>query len=752
MARPQAAYQQAIRDARAGRWDDALPVLRELVAAYPRNPAYRDDLIVVLSWSERHTEALQASQSMTLNARVPDYVLSALGKSALSGGQAARAAQAYSLLLQRRPRDTDAAQGLARAKQVVAAATTAAAAVPVTVAPASATPAALPQLATQVNTPVVAPAAPPLWDGAANQAVNAARIRTAMAALDQDFTTQRYAALDAALADNLQLTTQATAAGQASVARRLQLDRLVALQARGQSTQVVTEFLALDAAGLPMPPYAMNAAADAYLSLRQPEVARALYQRSMLAEGNPQAPNGTQMALMYAELEAENFPGVHAIVQQRLAATGRSPAARANAVAVLRFADRLPQADEALQQLSAEFPQDSGLWLTQADLLAQRGLPRAAEARYRDVLAQEPTHLKARVGVTRALWAQGDIVATAEQVARLQAEAPEHPAVVRLVQDWQRRQRPLLTSSVKRGWGAGSVAGNADLTLSSSLHAGQDDTGFQLFATHHLATAGWWWDAARQYRGEATHQRAGVGGEWTLRDLQAMLEVGTDVDNGRDLYLTASAGWQLSDALSLRARYESQTSDFPLKGRVPDVEPGEPTYLHSDKLTLGAAYRWNETRRVAADLASYRFNDGNQRQSLAASWTERLYSGEGRTLDLQTAGYTSRNSLRGRAYFNPSSDLALSATLTADWLTWRRYERSFNQRLSFTLGTYRQESGDIGNNQTYGGNAFYGLHYEHEWQWGPDRSLRYGIGTRRFPYDGKYETGHYVDATLVWRF
>ncbi len=86
MARPQAAYQQAIRDARAGRWDDALPVLRELVAAYPRNPAYRDDLIVVLSWSERHTEALQASQSMTLNARVPDYVLSALGKSALSGG------------------------------------------------------------------------------------------------------------------------------------------------------------------------------------------------------------------------------------------------------------------------------------------------------------------------------------------------------------------------------------------------------------------------------------------------------------------------------------------------------------------------------------------------------------------------------------------------------------------------------------------------------------------------------------------
>ena len=179
--------------------------------------------------------------------------------------------------------------------------------------------------------------------------------------------------------------------------------------------------------------------------------------------------------------------------------------------------------------------------------------------------------------------------------------------------------------------------------------------------------------------------------------------------------------------------------------------------MHADKKTVSVAYRWNESRRVAADLFNYHFNDGNSRTALAANWSERLYSGYGRTLDLQTAAYTSANSLRDAVYFNPKRDFAVSETLAADWLTWRHYERSFNQRVAVSLGLYRQQSGDgsgspLTYDQTYGWNPFYSVHYEHEWQFGPDRSLRYGIGARRFPYDGKYENSRYIDATLNWRF
>ena len=724
------AYEQAIANARAGNLDAALPMLERLVRQQPENLAYRYDWIAVLSWANRHAEALRASYHMLLTPKVPDYVLSAIAKSGLNGGQPGRAEDAYRTLLARHPQDADASRGLAMALQAQRPAAQAAAATPAP-APASGRP-------------------DRDWD--AEQEANGAHNRAALALLDTDFTPARYRLIDAALAENQALSVEAASANQTTVLRRLRLDHIAALQARGASAQVLAEFKAMDAdAATPLPAYTLNTAADALMTMRQPEQARAMYQRALAAEpGNA----GSQTGLMYAQLEAENFPGVEEAVAQRLADTQGSPAARRTQVSALRFADQLQPAAVALQQLSAEFPDDAGLWLDQGDLLSQRGLPRAAAERYRAVLARDPASIKARVGLANAVWAQGDIPEATRMVDALQAEAPEHPAVQRLQQAWLRNQRPLLTSSASWGFGAGGVTGNDDRSSSTTLYSGQSAQGLRIFANYQQARAQWWWDTAHLFQGSASHARGALGLEWTRRDLQATAEVGSDLRNGRDAVWAAGAGWQVNDQLSLRARYESQTNDFPLKGRVPDVESnlGAPTYLHADKKTVGVAYRWNESRRIAADLSGYSFNDGNQRKSLAASWSERLYSGYGRTLDLQTAAYTSSNSLRDAVYFNPKRDVALSETLAVDWLTWRRYERSFKQSLELSVGTYRQQSGDLGNNQTYGWNPFYGVHYAHEWQFGPDRSLRYGIGMRRFPYDGKYENSHSLDASLNWRF
>ena len=62
----------------------------------------------------------------------------------------------------------------------------------------------------------------------------------------------------------------------------------------------------------------------------------------------------------------------------------------------------------------------------------------------------------------------------------------------------------------------------------------------------------------------------------------------------------------------------------------------------------------------------------------------------------------------------------------------------------------RQEG--VWGEETYGWNPFTDVRYEHEWQFGPDRSTRYGIGSRHFPYDGKYETKTYVYLNVNWRF
>ena len=104
----------------------------------------------------------------------------------------------------------------------------------------------------------------------------------------------------------------------------------------------------------------------------------------------------------------------------------------------------------------------------------------------------------------------------------------------------------------------------------------------------------------------------------------------------------------------------------------------------------------------------------------------------------------SRNSAIGRPYFNPGRDTTASLQLTGDWLTWRRYERAFRQRLTGTVGNYSQ--------QDYGSGLVLGLLYEHVWEIDRRLDLRYGIGHSRRPYDG-VDTGRtYGSLWLDWRF
>lgn len=778
-------YEQAVADARAGRYDSALNTLQGLVAQSPGRQDYRHDWIAVLSWADRHEQALAASRTLRLGAKTPDYVLAAIGKSALVRGNNTRAQQAYGLLAQRRPNSSDAALGaglalLATGKPALAdaqlrrvlrlgqdspAALQSALSALQTrgemqrarpfgerllalgVTP-TGEPVAVPPPAAPALVAVPAPSTPPVQSLADDQARNGQHIREANDLLDRDFTPARYRLVDAAIAENAALIERAHTQNAPDVLLRLRRDRVVALRQRGSTEEALALFQALEAEG-PQPAYVLLAAADVQLQQRRPGEARVLYRRVLQDDATNAA---ARSGLIFAEIEAESFGAAEAISAQQLRDSGSSVAARRTDIMLLRFADRLDDAQARLQALHEELPDDAGLWLEQAELLARRGLPRAAAKRFQAVLDREPDSIRARVGLTEAIWAQGDIAQTAQAVQALYAEAPEHPAVQRLLRAWQRNQRPLLVSGATLGLGQGHVAGNDDLIWESTLYSGMFDDGWRLFANHHLAQAKFNGDSAR-------HERAGMGFEMTRRDWQVAAEIGKDLRNATHYNWAIGGGWQLNDQVSLRARHESQTNDFPLKGRMPDAENylGAPRYLYASKTLVGGAYRWNESRRVAADLAYYDFNDGNRRKSMAVSWTERLYSGYGKTLDLQPAVYASSNTLRDAIYFNPARDLALSVTLAGDWLTWRRYSTSFNQRAAITVGSYKQYSdvrppGGDWMREAYGWNMFHDLRYEHEWNIGPDFSTRYGIGTRRFPYDGVYETKGYVYLHATWRF
>lgn len=90
----EAAYQQAIEQARSGQTESALQQLRALVTAHPDRKTYIYDYMQVLLWAERNDEVLREAESLDLQS-APAYVLETVAKAARNKGQWDKALALY---------------------------------------------------------------------------------------------------------------------------------------------------------------------------------------------------------------------------------------------------------------------------------------------------------------------------------------------------------------------------------------------------------------------------------------------------------------------------------------------------------------------------------------------------------------------------------------------------------------------------------------------------------------------------------
>ena len=107
-------HRQAIEQARAGNYTDALSTLADLTQQVPEQDSYFYDYMVVLVWANQPAVALSlfTSRSVTL-ATVPNYVLEVLAKAARDQQNYQQAIRFYQALLAQQPDHLDARLGLA---------------------------------------------------------------------------------------------------------------------------------------------------------------------------------------------------------------------------------------------------------------------------------------------------------------------------------------------------------------------------------------------------------------------------------------------------------------------------------------------------------------------------------------------------------------------------------------------------------------------------------------------------------------
>jgi biofilm PGA synthesis protein PgaA len=781
-----AAYRNAVEDARAGRSGQALNVLRPLVERFPRRQDLLGDYAVVLGWAGDHATALALLDRID-RATAPSHVLEGLAGSARATKQFELAETLYREAMARFPERLEPPIGLARtladagkldaasalivglrAKHprridVLEAAADIAtarrdyfgalAAWQAILAQQPAHRGALrgkiqtlsrlgaPQLAIELadrNPGVLTPDE----RGAVAADRTAHRIRWGAIAADTGRGATRFADLDRALADSEMAGARALdpAAELTAIERQLALDRVSALRERYRMRDAVALHAALAARPAAMPAYAKSAAASAYLYLEQPEQARDLYRQALATDPDNLE---SRIGLFYALAESEDHDAARAQIDGAVAITPQwidawSPATirenpayarvlSASAMAPL-FANRPGEAEQRLHELSDRAPYNMDVRTDYASSMRARGWPRAAEQELRWVLAVEPDNSGALGERAGALLEMRDYRTAESALASAQAVAAEDGRVVRAGRLWQVHNMRELVVDATFGRSGGGPTGTRDYAVDTHLYSSPFDYNYRAFG--HLYNA-----EAKFDNGTGRRNRAGVGLEYRSPLIAATGELSHDLDKGKT-GAAASLAFTPDDHWTLRGTLDTSANETPLQARLAGID--------ARRGSGEIVWQAHESRSAALSQERMEFSDGNRRDITQARWTERVIAGPVYKLEITGALYASRNSLAAAPYFNPSRDFSPTLEFANEWLQWRRYTRAFRHRLVVSVGNYWQ--------QGFGTGPVHGARYEQEWTADDRLTLRYGIGRSLHPYDGAQTAHNYGYFNLNWRF
>jgi biofilm PGA synthesis protein PgaA len=363
-----------------------------------------------------------------------------------------------------------------------------------------------------------------------------------------------------------------------------------------------------------------------------------------------------------------------------------------------------------------------------ASSMRARGWPRKAEQELRGALSIDPRDSGAMGERAGALLEMREYRGAEAALAEGRAASAEDQRVMRAGRLWEVHNMNELSAEVGYGRSSGGPTGNRDFELDATLYSRPLSYNYRAFA--HLYSAQGQFDT-----GTGRYDRAGVGLQYRSARYVASAELAHDINRERPA-VSGALAYTPDDFWTFAATAESDTMDTPLQARLAGVTAW--------RIGASATWRANESRRASLAYGHLRFSDGNERDGVAARWTERVIAGPVYKLEVTGSLAASRNSNTTAVYFNPTRDTEAGVELANEWLQWRRYERAFRHRVIVSAGTYHQDG--------FGSGPVYGARYEQEWSADDRLVLRYGIGRSLHPYDGVRTGRSYLYAAVNWRF
>lgn len=525
-------------------------------------------------------------------------------------------------------------------------------------------------------------------------------------------------------------------------------DLIYVLSAQNQNEAVLAWVKQLKLEIVDTPMYVRQAIADAYLGNRQPQQAEYWYS-SLMHE--PKGVNfSAYSGLYYAFIEQEKYKQAGKLLSQlddKLAtlalseAPGSQPEVhgdRANYINLLglheAYSNHLNKAELYYQGLLAIAPNNAN-YINQLAMV-QRWRNKPLQARQTLQLLQGilPVSKSTLLNEMQNAQALGEISLWRNTLTQLQQVDPEDTGVIKAARELADRDRFSLShnSSYGRSQANGqkiakSLQGLNDRETSTTLYSPWLQDHYRLFSQYKTQ-----WSEYQQ--GEIEENRYGLGVEWSKNRMSLSTFVSQN-DQGERTGIALKWSQWLNDHWYYQLAVDS-ASDVPLQALLQGYS--------GQSYQAGITWQKDESRRIDGSYKFSDLEDGNQRQEMMLSLTQDLWQSPHHQSEIGLSTYYGLNSLDNASYFNPKNHYSAELNFSHDWLTWRSYDRSFNQHIELAAGLYGQDG--------FSTKPIFSAQYLHEWKLNRDWQLNYGIGWRQHPYDGEQEQRTYGILGFEGRF
>lgn len=528
---------------------------------------------------------------------------------------------------------------------------------------------------------------------------------------------------------------------------RIRLDRLAAYHARVRMQDLVEEYQALERSGVIIPNYVLEAVADAYLYLRQPQLASSLYQQLRNSPLSEEEQFSLESGLYYAHLENDDMFTAQAWLQSTPTAhlpwkyyqgleeqmpnewfmSNRRLITKAvldsgdSASALARYTKMVKQA-----------PNNSGLRVELANTYRARLQARAAERELKIAETLTPRELavensQAYTALALQEWRQAELLSQ-DTLGRY----PEHLDTQQLARAWQVHNLSELRVHTQYGISQHSpITDSGDFSVDSKLYTPP-------MAYNWRGFAGLGYASARFDGKPLQHRWYQAGAEWRARDLSAEAQLSSHhFGFGTKLGIGLRASYDIDDHWTLSTDISSLAASTPLRALQHNIRS-----RHN-----GAAIQWraHEKRSISTRLDHYAFSDGNQRFNASLQASQRLHTTASHHIDGEFAVSAQRNSHKPLApYYNPRRELSLLPGLRLNHRLYQHYETAWYQLLSLHAGTHYQHG--------YGTKPSVNLGYGMRYQRNQVLDMGFMINASRRPYDGIQEHELRFLLDLTYRF